>query len=67
MVAFCYLWSSFSEGALQPLHDFGHKMVLAHLDCLPLLSTANSAQQGVSGRGVVFSFRKHIDQIGALV
>lgn len=25
-----YLWSCFSEGALQPWHDFGPKTLLAH-------------------------------------
>lgn len=37
MVVLCYPKSRFSEGALQPMHDFDHWMTLAHLAQLTLL------------------------------
>lgn len=33
----------YSEEVLYPLHDFSHKTILANLECLALLSIANSA------------------------
>ncbi|XP_041910493.1 60S acidic ribosomal protein P1-like [Arvicola amphibius] len=32
-----------SEGVFHPLDDFGHKTILAHLECLTLLDTAKTA------------------------
>lgn len=41
VVAFCGIQSCFSEGASQPLHDFGHKTILAGtLGYLEFLGTA---------------------------
>jgi len=45
----CFLlpYSYFSEEALQLVHDFGHKTVLAHPECLMLLGTAKHRPQGL--------------------
>ena len=47
VAVFCYLQGCFSEGALRPLHDPGHKRVLAHLKRLTLLGAAHSTQPGL--------------------
>lgn len=47
-----------SEAALQPLHDPGPKMVLAHLERPALLGTANSAQEGLKWLGCNVFLRK---------
>lgn len=40
----------FFEGSLQPLHDFGHKTILAHLEHLALLDTVPIRTKVVAAR-----------------